>query len=92
MKLVDEARKAQIIEDCQRKDHFFVCHKASFKDSKLSVCCRGFFETQDTLPIKIAKRVYPERIQFLSEADLRKIPRKYTKKPRTKVVKKVGEP
>ena len=41
-KIVDDARRKQIIRDCLRKDRYFICHKATLAGQE--VCCRGFFD------------------------------------------------
>lgn len=35
-------RAEEVIRDCLKRDKYFICHKAQFKDS--DVCCRGFWD------------------------------------------------
>lgn len=43
-KIVDDERKAEVLEECRKSDRHFICHKASINNQ--DVCCRGFFDTQ----------------------------------------------
>jgi hypothetical protein len=60
-RIVDGKRVKQIIEDTRRSDSFFICHKFGTGGDKglegSPVCCRGFFDTQNTLPIQLATRL-----------------------------------
>lgn len=49
-KIVSDERRKQLLEDCQKKDKHFTCHK--FND----VCCRGFFDAQLTSAVQLAYR------------------------------------
>lgn len=43
-KIVDEDRKADILETCAREDKHFICHKFTIAEgSDSQVCCRGFY-------------------------------------------------
>jgi hypothetical protein len=53
-RIVSGDRAAQIIRDCKSEGTHFVCHEASMAGGK-NVCCRAFFDTQDTLVIQLAK-------------------------------------
>lgn len=50
-KIVSYKRRKQILEECQKKDKHFVCHK--FND----VCCRGFFDAQLNSTVQVAYRL-----------------------------------
>lgn len=49
-KIVNDARRTEVLAQCKKEDSFFICHKHS------NVCCRGFFDTQDPTIIQVAKR------------------------------------
>lgn len=53
-KVVSDERRDQIIEDCLKRDHFFVCHKGSIKG--LNIVCRGFWDKHktDVWPLRLA--------------------------------------
>lgn len=53
-KVVDEARKKQLIETCVADGSFFVCHKGSLTGNH-QLCCRGFFDEVETLTTVLAK-------------------------------------
>lgn len=50
-KIVSNVRRAQLLDECKRKDNHFICHKSE------DVCCRGFFDTQTSQLIRIAGRL-----------------------------------
>jgi hypothetical protein len=52
-RIVSEARKEKIIASCQRSDLYFSCHK--FQQAGRDVCCRGFYDNEKTLVIKLAE-------------------------------------
>lgn len=52
-KIVDDKRRKEVLADCAKKDTYFICHKASMKGE--DVCCKGFYETQDTRTTRMAK-------------------------------------
>ena len=41
-RIVRPGRVAELLEECERKDCHFVCHKATING--LDVCCRGFYD------------------------------------------------
>ena len=53
-KIVDDKRREQVLADCKESGRYFTCHKASMK-GRNDVCCRGFFDTQDSLLLRLAK-------------------------------------
>ena len=62
-KIVDDARRREIIETCIANNSFFVCHKFGIEGDEGTigeeVCCRGFYESygdQINL-IRIAQRL-----------------------------------
>jgi hypothetical protein len=65
--LVDPEWRREIIEGCQNADNFFVCHRATIEGG-LIVCCNGFFETQETQPIQLAKQL--DMVRFVNPEDL----------------------
>lgn len=52
-RIVDGARVAEILKGCKESGTHFICHKASLEGK--NVCCRVFYDTQDTLVIHMAK-------------------------------------
>ena len=54
-KVVSEARKTALLEECLRTDQFFRCHVGDAKGQ--TICCRGFFEIhgRDVFPVRIAR-------------------------------------
>jgi hypothetical protein len=55
-RIVPKERVKQIIEECNKKGNFFVCHKSSIARTG-NVCCRAFYDTQDTQTLQVAKRL-----------------------------------
>jgi hypothetical protein len=53
-RLVPGSRAAEVIKRCKSNGTHFICHKATIAGDK-NVCCRAFFDTQDTLVIQLAK-------------------------------------
>lgn len=51
-RIVDEERKAQIIEGCQREGTYFVCHKGSLTGND-QLCCRGWYDANQTASIVV---------------------------------------
>ena len=49
-KIVSNARRAEVLAECEKKDKHFICHKHS------DVCCRGFFDTGKTTAVQLAQR------------------------------------
>jgi len=69
-KIVSNKRRTEVLQECKQNDSHFNCHK--FRD----VCCRGFFDTQDSQMIQIAKRL--NVVNFVEENDnslTRRIPK-----------------
>ena len=65
--LVDPERRREIIEGCRASGAFFVCHRATIEGG-LIVCCRAFYDTQQTEAIDLAKR--EDLVNFVREEDL----------------------
>jgi hypothetical protein len=61
-RIVDEERKAQIIEGCQREGTYFVCHKGSLTGND-QLCCKGFFDQVQTTITELAKSL--EVVKFV---------------------------
>lgn len=53
-RVVDEARKEEILEKCTRTHRAFQCHKASIMGQ--NVICRAFFDGNHSLVVRLAKR------------------------------------
>lgn len=62
-RVVDGPRAAQIIRDCKARGSHFICHKATLDGGK-NVCCKAFYETQDTMVIRMAKAL--DRVVFVT--------------------------
>lgn len=44
-KIVDDARKADVLRTCAEEDRHFICHKFSIAEGPgTQVCCRGFYD------------------------------------------------
>lgn len=54
-RIVNAARKAEIIRGCIRKDTHFMCHKATI--DKKEVVCAGFYARHTSQLIRIAGRL-----------------------------------
>jgi hypothetical protein len=60
-RLTDKKEAAKIIKSCLKNDTYFSCHRFSFGATEPgtytseSVCCRAFFDTQNTQPLSMAK-------------------------------------
>jgi len=63
---VDEARAAQIVEDCLETERHFVCHKFTIADEDSSVCCKGFW---DKFPDASAAMQVAQRLGFCEYVD-----------------------
>lgn len=66
-RIVSKERMVDIVKECRKKGNYFICHKASIAGDQ-QVCCRGFYDTQDTQTIQIADRLGVT--QFVKEKDL----------------------
>lgn len=53
-RIVSSKRAGKLLKKIRKEDTHFVCHQASMRGEM--VCCRKFFDTQDTTPIQLAKR------------------------------------
>lgn len=63
-KLVSDERKADILQQCEHQETFFVCHEASKRGQE--ICCRAFFELyKDQLPWLRAVQFYENRFPGL---------------------------
>lgn len=49
-KIVDEARKAELITSIEIDDSYFVCHMGSLTDNN-QLCCRGWYDANPTAKI-----------------------------------------
>lgn len=58
-RIVSAERAAAILEECVEEDKFFICHKATLRDSEAQVCCRGFFDAHPGVgaPLRLAIRL-----------------------------------
>lgn len=55
-KIVPNAKRKQILQDCRRRDCHFICHKSTANGKE--VCCRSFYDLPDgTNLIRIAERL-----------------------------------
>ena len=68
--IIEGDARRELIEECRARDTFFVCHKATIEGG-LIVCCRGYYETQDTTPIQLANRL--NKLRFVRAEDLRRL-------------------
>lgn len=68
--IVDAEGRSGMIDSCVRDDTYFVCHRATI-EGNMSICCRGFFDSQETRPIQLAKRL--SLVRFVDAEDLPKL-------------------
>jgi len=54
-KIVSDARKANILIGCARKDTHFICHEATIE--KKEVVCAAFYNTRTSQMIRISQRL-----------------------------------
>ena len=66
-RVVSKERMVDIVKECRKNDSYFICHKASLAGDQ-KVCCRGFYDTQDTQIIQVADRL--GITEFVKEKDL----------------------
>ncbi len=69
-KIVSNARRAEILRELERKDSYFICHKASI--AGVDVACRGDFDQRGCGQLgRIMGRL--NAIEYVDEADLPKL-------------------
>lgn len=54
-KIVSDERRAEVLEECRRRDSHFICHKASI--ARQDVCCRGFYDACTSNLIRVMGRL-----------------------------------
>ena len=54
-KIVSDERKKRLLEEIQKEDTQFFCHKATME--KKEIVCRGFYEQRTSQMIRIAQRL-----------------------------------
>lgn len=60
-KIVSEERKKQVLEDCERQETFFICHKSSMNGDRIA--CHGFRKSGIACqPLQVAERL--EKLGF----------------------------
>jgi len=60
-KIVDDQRKADVLQTCAQRDSHFVCHKFTIAEGEGSqVCCRAFYDSdpERTNLMRIAGRLH----------------------------------
>ena len=65
-KIVSDKRKQQLLNDIERKDTHFICHKATIKNKE--VVCRGFYENKTSNMIRISQRL--GMVEFVDESSI----------------------
>lgn len=65
-KIVSDKRKQQLLNDIERKDSHFICHKATIKNKE--VVCRGFYENKTSNMIRISQRL--DMVEFVDESSI----------------------
>lgn len=53
-RIVNEARKQELIETCKKNGSYFVCHKGSITGNH-QLCCKGFYDNVQTQVTELAK-------------------------------------
>ena len=54
-RIVSGARMKSILNDCNRNDNHFICHKSTIDGG--NDCCKGFYDTQTSGMIRVAQRL-----------------------------------
>ena len=54
-KIVSDSRKKSLLEDLERNDSHFTCHKATIENK--DHVCRGFYEQKTSNMIRISQRL-----------------------------------
>ncbi len=54
-KLVSDARRDEILHECQQLNTHFICHKASINGQ--DVCCRGFYDERRDARSRLASEL-----------------------------------
>lgn len=65
-KIVSDARKAEVLEDCERDHTHFICHKASLAGK--DIICAGFYLQRTTPFLEIMKQT--GRVLFIEPTDI----------------------
>jgi hypothetical protein len=65
--IIEGDARRELIEECRERDTFFVCHKATIEGG-LMICCRGYYDANDTTPIQLANRL--QRLRFIRAEQL----------------------
>jgi hypothetical protein len=60
-KIVSNSRRKDLLEECERNDTHFVCHKSSINGGE--ACCKGFYDTYSTNMLRISQRL--RMIEFI---------------------------
>lgn len=83
-KIVEESTKQAVLNECRKKNRYFICHK--FTLTHKAAVCRGFFNKEPNQACQMAERlglvvyVDPPDVSIASEALRTKSKRKRTKK------------
>lgn len=79
-KIVSDERKQEILEDCERNETHFICHKGSIAGQ--NVVCNGFFRNKTTPYLDLVKAT--DRIVFVDPYTLDKSLKKSKRKNKRK--------
>lgn len=63
-RIVSEERMLELLQEIDQNQGHFICHKTE------DVCCKGFFDTQGTLTVNLAK--YLDIVEFVQSVCIKK--------------------
>lgn len=69
--IVSPERVEQIIEDCDRYDNHFICHKASMEDK--DICCRRFYDEFGNVGKVLRMAKHFDLVEFVPQPDSKKL-------------------
>lgn len=64
-KVVDDERKAAVLQECEREDTYFICHKHNDE----GVCCRGFWDEKPMSTLVMRLAVLWNRVRWVGKED-----------------------
>lgn len=79
-KIVPDERKKEILDECEREQTHFICHKGSIIGE--NIVCNGFFRNRSTPYLELMKEtgrieyVDPAKLSVLSPEERQKSPKK----------------
>lgn len=62
-KIVSDKRRIEIMQDCAKRDTYFICHKGSI--AGVDVCCRGWYDGFKDRSKHIGMAIYLKVLKFV---------------------------